>query len=104
MMSFCFLAPAGDVPPSGSIIAGIKCGSTCAQKPGVPSLALALALTFASKVWAHVDASLWTGSKNLVPHADNPTVDGARDAIQHLHVELWKHERGVAACVTDVPL
>ena len=53
---------------------------------------------------AHVDAALRAGADLLVAHAHDAPVDGARHAVQHLHVELRQHEGRVDARLLDVAL
>ena len=42
--------------------------------------------------------------RHLVAHAHDASVDGARDAIDHLHVELWEGEGRVDAGIAEIAL
>ena len=61
-----------------------KIFATCPACPVIISVALAAALAH----WWLVDSALRTGSQNLVAHTDHTAMDGAGDAVEHLHVKL----------------
>merc|ERR1719253_1995056 len=88
------------MPSPSSLL--LTCHSLCLRPHRCYSLALAFA--FASEVWTNIDASLQTGTKHLVAHTHNAPVDSTRDAIDHLHVELWEREGGVDAGVAHITL
>lgn len=60
-----------------------KIFATCPASP-VISVALAAALAH----WWLVDSALRTCSQYLVAHTDHTAMDGAGDAVEHLHVKL----------------
>eukprot|EP00448_Togula_jolla_P015789 CAMPEP_0170589440 /NCGR_PEP_ID=MMETSP0224-20130122/11350_1 /TAXON_ID=285029 /ORGANISM="Togula jolla, Strain CCCM 725" /LENGTH=165 /DNA_ID=CAMNT_0010913195 /DNA_START=55 /DNA_END=549 /DNA_ORIENTATION=- len=72
--------------------------ATCGHDFG-DLLALASALDRAL-----IDAARWAVTKRLPTDAHNARMDGARDAVDHLHIELGQHEGGVGARLADISL